>query len=355
MHPIRILSAADQVAASLRAGIEQGRWIGEMPGETALAAELGVNHKTVEAALRRLEKEGHLAGRGPGRRRLVVPPAEIAFRPLRVATLLAEESDRHAEWLVELHHALVAAGHTAIVAEDSLQDLKMNVARIGRLVQKTEADGWVVCGASREVLEWFIQQPVLSFAFLGRQVGLPIPGARPDNPPAFIAATQRLIDLGHRRIVMVVRRLGGQVEPGQCERAFLDVLKEHGIAAGTYNLPEWEESKAGLQELLVSLFRVTPPTALIIDTPVLYWAAHQFLAERGIRVPKQVSLICNDPDPAFEWCEPSIAHIRWDPEPLVRRIVRWAATVNQGLKDVRQTTVPAEFIPGGTIGPAPAT
>jgi hypothetical protein len=30
--------------------------------------------------------------------------------------------------------------------------------------------------------------------------------------------------------------------------------------------------------------------------------------------------------------------------------VRWAATVSRGGKDVKQTSVPAEFIIGGTIG-----
>lgn len=353
MQPIRILSAAEQVAARLRSEIEQGRWIGEMPGENAVAAELGVNHKTVEAALRQLEQEGHLASQGRGRKRLVVPPARLAARPMRVATLLAEESDRHAEWLVELHHALAAAGHSAILAADNLQDLKMDVARISRLVRKTEADVWVVCGGSREVLEWFIKQPFLSFALFGRQVGLPIQGLGLDNPPAFAAATRKLIELGHRRIVMLVRRLGGQIEPGRCERAFLDEMTAHGIPIGAYNLPEWHESKTGLHELLDSLLRVTPPTAVIIDSPALYFATHHFLTARKIRVPGEVSLICSDPDPAFEWCEPSIAHIRWNPEVLVRRIVRWASTMKRGLREVCQTKIPAEFIAGGTIGPAP--
>jgi hypothetical protein len=38
---------------------------------------------------------------------------------------------------------------------------------------------------------------------------------------------------------------------------------------------------------------------------------------------------------------------------MVRRIVRWAANVASGKKDRRQTLIPAEFVPGGTIGPVP--
>lgn len=51
-------SVTDQVAAVLLDGIRQGRWGDAMPGRLALARELGVNHKTVETALKGLEKAG---------------------------------------------------------------------------------------------------------------------------------------------------------------------------------------------------------------------------------------------------------------------------------------------------------
>jgi DNA-binding LacI/PurR family transcriptional regulator len=98
---------------------------------------------------------------------------------------------------------------------------------------------------------------------------------------------------------------------------------------------------------------VTPPTALIIDEAECFAAAHHFLAGRGLRVPKDVSLVCTVDDPTFVWCEPSIAHMSWTPVPVVRRVVRWAAHVSHGQRDVRQSMTPAKFVPGGTIGPAP--
>jgi DNA-binding LacI/PurR family transcriptional regulator len=70
-------------------------------------------------------------------------------------------------------------------------------------------------------------------------------------------------------------------------------------------------------------------------------------------VPKDVSLVCTDHDPDAAWCEPSVAHIRWDYRPVVRRVVRWAANISHGKQDLRQTLTKAEFVDGGTIGPAP--
>lgn len=69
------------------------------------------------------------------------------------------------------------------------------------------------------------------------------------------------------------------------------------------------------------------------------------------RVPEDVSLVCTDADPSFDWCQPPISHIRWDIDPVVRRVVRWVGNVSAGKPDLRQTLTPAEFVPGGTIGP----
>lgn len=92
--------------------------------------------------------------------------------------------------------------------------------------------------------------------------------------------------------------------------------------------------------------------ALIIDEGPLFAAAQQFLAQRRLRVPQDVSLICTDNDPSFEWSKPAIPQIHWDSRPVVRRIVKWAENVSLGKRDLRQTRTPAEFIAGGTIGPA---
>ncbi|MFZ9938638.1 MAG: substrate-binding domain-containing protein, partial [Luteolibacter sp.] len=82
-------------------------------------------------------------------------------------------------------------------------------------------------------------------------------------------------------------------------------------------------------------------------------AAVQFLMKRGLRVPEDVSLICTDADPGFAWCLPPVCHIHWDFRPLLRRIVRWANNIARSKADRRQTLTKAEFIEGGTIGPAP--
>ena len=137
------------------------------------------------------------------------------------------------------------------------------------------------------------------------------------------------------------------------ERVFLEELQTLGIPCGSYNLPDWENSLEGFQRCLDSLFHHTPPTALIIQQAMLFIAAQQYLARRGILAPEHVSLICTDPDPAFAWCKPSIAHTYWDSHALIKQVCRWVDNVARGRSDLRQVATPAQFIEGGTIGPVP--
>ncbi len=353
MSQFKILSAVAQVAASLRTRLGRGDWTGTMPGVLQLEAETGVNRKTLEAALGQLEHEGLLAGQGPGRKRLIVRTGgRTAARAMRVAVLNYQRgTDEQLGYMVHLVHELLEAGHSVFSAAKSLLDLGMDVPRVARFVRKTRADAWLVCAGSGEVLKWFSTGPKPAFALFGQRAGLQIASVGPDKVPAITAATRALLALGHRRIALLVRRERRMPEPGKSERAFLAELAAHGIVTGAFNLPDWEETTAGFHELLAAMFHLTPPTALIVDGVQQFVATLQFLGRRGIHVPEKVSLICTDPDPAFAWCQPAIAHIRWDAGPIVRRIVRWAANVSHGRTDVRQTFVAAEFIAGGTIGP----
>ena len=348
MGTYRVLTAAEQVGEYLRAELCRGAWGGQMPGGSRLATELGVGRDTVEAALQILERDGLLVPQGAGRRRRIELPEGIVARPMRVAILVTDRSNE--EYIIELFHLLVEAGHLPFHATKTLVELGTDVGRVARLVNRTEADAWVVVSGSREILEWFSRQPKPAFALFGRRGQVLIAAVGPDKAPPYAAATGRLIGLGHRRISLVCRGQRRLPQPGQPERAFLHELAAHGIPTGAFNLPDWEESKKGFVTLLDSLFGTTPPTALVLDESFLFNAAFHYLAKRGLRVPQDISLVCTDENTDFAWCEPSVAHIRWDYRPVVRRVVRWAANVSHGKDDRQQTLTKAEFVEGGTVG-----
>lgn len=349
----RFSTVAEQVAQLLRDGLRQGRWRGSIPGRIRLAAELGVNHKTVKAALQILEDEGILVSRGAGRERKIVGAGEIAPSSLRVAILLYEPSDRQVHFMVDLRHQLAEAGHTAHFAAKTMAELGMKVSRIARLVEQTEADAWVILAGPRDVLEWFAARPTPAFAMFGRLMQVPLASTSPKKAGALHELVDRLVSLGHRRIVMLAREDRRKPQPGFFERLFFEKLESCGIRTGAYNLPDWGDSPEELERVLASLFRHTPPTALIVEDGLLFSAVQQHLARLGILAPEQVSLACTDAYPSFEWCRPTIAHIAWDAKPVVKRVLSWANNIRRGKEDRRKTTSLARFVDGGTIGPVP--
>ena len=355
MHPIRLLTVGEQTVEHLRNGIKEGRWSGCLPGVVRLAGECDVSTGVMRAALRALETEGVITADGLGRCRRIVPPDQggMALSQLRVALLLHDFTQDTDSILWEIQRDLEAAGHIVSVAKKSQIQLNYNVASIIRMVNETPTDAWIICAGSRELLEWFATQSVPSIALYGRSGGLPLARTGPDKAPAYLEATRQLIAHGHRRIVMITLAGRRKPIPGTIERLVLAEIRAHGIPTGSYNLPDWEETPEGFNALLERLFRTSPPTALIIDETQKLIAAMQFLARRHIDVPGKVSLVSPDSDKELKWCHPSIAHMEWNTDLIVRRVVRWVAAVRKGNHDQKTINFPATFVPGGSIGPAP--
>ena len=352
MARVKFTSITEQVAAHLDEELRRGRWRGTMPGRTQLVEELGVSGQTVEMALQMLVEEGLLAEQGAGRPRLITLPKESVAPELRVGVLCFDHADRNRNHIVDLQSMLEEAGHVVSFAPKTLISLAMDVKRIARMVKGSDVDAWVVIAAQRPVLEWFAEQPQPAFSLFGRRGQVRIAGAGPDHVPPTRAWVQRLISLGHRRIVILNRWKKSGSEPGVNERTALEEMEKHGLKTGSYNLPDWDPTPEGLRKILDELFRLTPPTALVLDEAFLFHAAKEYLAQNGILAPRDVSLISIDADATFDWCEPSVAHIEWDYRPLNRRIVRWADHVSRGKQDVRQTFSKSRFVDGGTVGPA---
>jgi DNA-binding LacI/PurR family transcriptional regulator/DNA-binding transcriptional ArsR family regulator len=349
MSELKILSISEQIAQYLRGELANGRWSGALPGRFELAKQLGVGISSMEEALRQLERDGVLESQGVGRMRRIAAPGKS--RSLRVKILLYESIDRGLPDEIELLARLREAGHIADFAPKSMHDLGMRADKVARFVEKHPADAWVVSSGSREILEWFSSQSIPAFANYGRFRGLQTAAASAQKTTALASALHRMKELGHRRIVMLSREERRKPAPGLFERYFLNELAALGLQTGAYNLPHWDDHPAGLRACLDSLFRHTPPTALIVCEMQIFQATQQYLARRGILIPEHVSVLCTYPDLTFEWCDPAISHIRWDQSAVLRRVLGWAKNVARGKTDLRQTSTPSEFIDGGTIGP----
>ncbi len=349
---IKTTSMPEQVAAHLIEEIDQERWTGLMPGRKRLADELGVNARTVDRALSILEKKGHLQPQGAGKRRRIVKKTKGGAKAaLQVEMLLYERDEAYNLYVLELRRALADAGHRLNVVTKTLLDLKRDPQRVARMVRANPGKAWIVESAPRPVLEWFAQEEIPTFALFGTMTNLPIAGTGPDVLPALRESLKNLFDRGHRRIVLLTREERRKPGLGLVEQTFLEELQTRGIETGSYNLPDWEETPAGLRRCLDSFFDVTPPTAIFMSHNAQLLAVENYLARHRGRDLRNVTLISTDYHQHYEWCDPPIPHFRWKSEEAVRRVVKWVEELASGKVGRRQKLIRARFVGADAIQP----
>lgn len=342
----------------LRDGFATGRWRGHLPGVLRLAKELGVSKGTVRTALALLEAEGALRSSKAGKRREIVLQrnAGAGSRKLRVAILLYQKLEHDdaqtQELILSIKFRVEAAGHVCLIGEQSIVSLGNKLARVTQFVNATQADAWIVCAGTRDVLEWFARQETNVLAIGGRALGLPVAWTRSDVDRAMGDTVNALVKSGHRRIILICSSVWRHPKPSLAAQGFLDHLRHHGVTVSDYNLPEWDETPEGFGKLMKSLFFATPPTALVTAEPRYCVAALTALAGRGIMVPRDLSLVNIIPDPAFSLHRPIIAGFEWPIPAHIDRTVRWVEAVARGKADREVTVFHAKFIPGGTIARA---
>jgi DNA-binding LacI/PurR family transcriptional regulator len=356
-RPLRRLPLVEQTAVHLREGFQNGRWTGHLPGVLQLADELMVSKQVVRVALKTLEEEGWIEDCGAGRRRRIVPQesATPVRRALRIGIMLYDPfvdiDVLSATILLGVRHAIEAAGHVCVFSDQCLTQMKDNLTRISRCVKTADADAWIVCTASRVVLEWFSAQPFPVFAYAGRFHGLPIAGSATRAAFAIESSVNALLDHGHRRIVLLIQTWLRQPTRIPSLDHYVSILESRGITPTDYNLPHFDDTVEGLESCLDALFRITPPTALLVHEPNHCAAVFSFLARRGLRVPQDVSVISMCMDPIFNFCLPPLDHFVLPRDKHIARIARWVDGMAKGKPDKRQGYFVSEYVPGGTVGP----
>lgn len=353
------LSRAEQAAEQLKQWLSDGSLGQELPGVETLAVECGVSPVTMRQALRILERDGFISNLGPGRGRTVQMSSQqrAKGRSLQVAMLSSsgrESIDLGYRKLLDLFESeLFSMGHRFFILPMTQQDLGYDTSRIIKRVEKEKVDLWVVDSAQAELLRWFASRPQPVFACGGQFLDVPgIAATGSFAVPVTMDTVRRLCQLGHRRIVCL--KAGSLRKNLPFRRTLFSTLEEAGIKASNYNLPDWEETAEGLHQLLDSLFQVSPPTALIVASPVWMQGVLSFLALRGLKTPDDVSLVCERYDPGLAWCRPKITHFQHDDDGALRILRRWMKGVIDSKPYTKQTLLPVKVVEGGTVGPAPS-
>jgi DNA-binding LacI/PurR family transcriptional regulator len=111
-------------------------------------------------------------------------------------------------------------------------------------------------------------------------------------------AVEHLAGLGHRRVLRIGTRQGGAVQLPHREAAFLDAARCHGMIPETRHVPiahdpssEVETHLAAYRQSLSALDLPRDATAVLCHNDTMALALLNLCAERGLRVPRDLSVV----------------------------------------------------------------
>jgi DNA-binding LacI/PurR family transcriptional regulator/ribosomal protein S25 len=336
----------------LRREIRRGRWSRILPSERRLSTLLQVSRTSLRPALKQLENEGVLRSMPGHRRQIVRSGGRSSAKSEKVVALLApyplEQGD--ASLILQIEHLRDIIAHRKITLEIVVSPLCYS-HRPGKALESVlgdmKADCWILLRSNRQMQEWFLHGNY-PYIVLGTAFFPGVPFVDQDHKSVGRHAAATLGRLGHRRIAVIVfePNLAGDVASvegfSSLTEAAVDVIRHDGTA----------ESVARAVDRMLSL---SPrPTGVFSTGGPQTVGVLSRLLERGIQVPRDMSIISRNDDLALVYFNPTPAYYRHSPLKFARAIAR---TIDHCL-NARQgsrmgTTILPEFIPGKTIGKAP--
>ncbi|WP_386781212.1 substrate-binding domain-containing protein [Luteolibacter ambystomatis] len=336
-----------QLANEIRRRIEWREWTGRLPGVFRLMSEFGATRRTVEAALGMLREEGLISG--PGRRSAMLihgPQPHVAPR----GSVLIYESppmERSSD-----HLALFLILERRLPRPVQRLHLPRGMKRSEQLrrIAGLEVSHAVVLDVEGELADAVKARGI-------RTVALGVA-----TPPATVAAfavcyrelvvssLARLFDAGHTRITMPLFQRNPRVVARVRDIVEREFAARDIPYSDLFNTPVVDgDTPQDLHEAIRRLWRLTPPTAIIVNHLRPFLAVFSCLASLGLRVPEHASVICLSHSAEMDAMEPEPSHFCYPVERMARAIIE---ALEQGAADASNSLLfsPA-WRPGRSVAP----
>ncbi len=350
-------TVSSQISAHLRAEIEKGAWTDWLPSERALTHTLQASRNTVHAALERLRVEGVIETvRGVGNRVCGTPTRSPASEQGKSVGLLNPQSIRGLRswttlWVDELKDLLLQENCRLRVHEGLQFDRTNPGAALDRLVSQHPHDAWVLTLSSAATQRWFARRKLPCILAGTAFADVPLPHCDLDYRAACRHAVGVLLRSGHRRIALLNResRRAGDLDS---EAGFLEAAQASRAEVVTSIAWHRDDVTSVSRALAQLLDRKTPPTALLVSNSYAYLATATLLAQRGLRIPQDISLISRNDDPFLAAVAPAPARYVASPLAFAKKLLSPLLQLMNGERLARpQSLLLPKFVAGGSIAP----
>ncbi|MDE3068889.1 MAG: substrate-binding domain-containing protein [Verrucomicrobiota bacterium] len=361
-HLPKRTSLAIATAATLKEWIGTGVLRDVLPGELQLKARLGVGRDTLRLALSLLAKEGWVTPAIKGQQRRVKPehpPNAIDLKSARLpVTFLSPNPVESRATLLEMEDTqrrLAEQGHNLRYLAPAVFHVEHPEHHLEQFVRANPSAAWILYLATDPIQRWFEQQGLPTFIYGSPFPGVDLPYVASNWEAAAFHAGIQLIRRGHRilGILEYHARFPGVLREEQgLEQALATV-------GGEGRLVKFKDDRtpASVARSLELAFGLQErPTALVLTYSSQLLTCYSWLTSRGIRVPADISLVSLTNDSWFDHLHPPVCYYRPDVRLMSRSVAdRVLELVETGQVVRKSRRVQLEYVPGGTIGPAPTS
>lgn len=297
--------------------------------QKALARKLGLSASTISLALRddpRVAVETRERVRAAMREAGYVPDATAsALRTGKtgIVGLSLHDIGNHyfADMVMAIEEALAATGRALLINYHA--DRRESLANFIETLISYKADGLILSPSS--TISADMLAPLRARGVPVVYVGRHLPEDKTSDRiivadrEAFVMATQRLIDLGHRDIVMLGGSTGSTVSEARAEGLFA-ALRNAGLsAAGDRWIRGGSHFVAGVETMTAALARTPRPTGYVCYNDLVAFGAMATANGKGVRPGFDAGFVGFGDTREGAACFPSLTSVRVGPTPLGAR------------------------------------
>jgi DNA-binding LacI/PurR family transcriptional regulator len=313
----------------LREEIARGAWREWLPSERVLTETLQVSRKTVRKALAQLQREKLIQVRhGIGHRvaTAIRPATPVQKAAAEVALLMPEPLEGvrpyTALWINHLKTHLVEHGVRLHLCSGRRCFTPDPGRALERLVHSQPAGCWLLAHSTLAVQRWFERQELRCVIAGSAHPQVNLPDIDLDHAAVNRHAVGILLAAGHRRIAFLTERTGRAGDLAS-EAAFLTAAGESSHRDALPLLARHDGTPANICAVLERLLRLPqPPTALLASNSSAYLTALCALAQRGLRVPRDLSLVSRGDDPFFAFVVPAPTRYACSPATFAHKLLK---------------------------------
>ncbi len=219
-----------------------------------------------------------------------------------------------------------------------------------KLVNRNPHGCWILVLSNENVQSWFAKAGLPCLVAGSIYPGVDLPSRDLDHRAMCRHAAGVLLGLGHRKMALITRKSHGAGDV-ESEVGFIEGVAQSSHA-NTESVVVYHESTPASVCNVVHRLREQqhPPTALLVGNPYCYLTVTSRLAQMGVRVPQDVSVISRDEDVFLSFLMPTPARYVVSPHTIAKTLLRPVCELLEG-KVVTQRTIRImpDFILGRSV------